>query len=99
MRESQESDQSDNFQTFQYGHVETMENMKENKFLEENPGFIDIEKGKFQLNDNSPAYELGFKKIPIEKIGLYNDEYRTQMTLITRINTDKKIKINKYKEK
>jgi hypothetical protein len=79
LRASQESDQSDNFQTFKYGHVETMENMKGNKFWEENPGFKDIGKGKFQLNDNSPAYELGFQKIPIEKIGLYSDEYRKSL--------------------
>jgi hypothetical protein len=61
-----------------------MENMKGNKFLEENPGFEDIAKEKFQLNGNSPAYELGFKKIPIEKIGLYYDEYRTQMKMERR---------------
>ncbi|MBL7102701.1 MAG: right-handed parallel beta-helix repeat-containing protein [Bacteroidales bacterium] len=84
LRESQETDQSDNFQIFQYGHVETMEKMKGNKFSKENPGFEDIAKEKFQLNDNSPAYKLGFKKIPIEKIGLYNDEYRTRMTMERR---------------
>jgi hypothetical protein len=76
LRESEETDQSDNFQIFKYGHVETMEKMKGNKFLKENPGFEDIAKEKFQLNDNSPAYKLGFKKIPIKKIGLYIDEYR-----------------------
>ncbi|MCD4789000.1 MAG: right-handed parallel beta-helix repeat-containing protein, partial [Bacteroidales bacterium] len=54
LRESQETDQSDNFQIFQYGHVETMEKMKGNKFLKENPGFEDIAKEKFQLDDNSP---------------------------------------------
>ncbi|MEA3494644.1 MAG: right-handed parallel beta-helix repeat-containing protein [Bacteroidota bacterium] len=81
LRESEETDQSDNFQIFKYGHVGTMEIMKGNKFLKENPGFENITKEKFQLNDNSPAYKLGFKKIPIEKIGLYNDEYRTQMTM------------------
>ncbi len=79
LRESEETDQSDNFQICKYGDVETMEKMKGNKFLKENPGFKDIGKGKFQLNDNSPAYELGFKKIPIEKIGLYSDEYRKSL--------------------
>ncbi|MCD4790528.1 MAG: right-handed parallel beta-helix repeat-containing protein, partial [Bacteroidales bacterium] len=79
LRESLETDQSDNFQTFKYGHVETMEKMKGNIFLQENPGFEDIAKEKFQLNDDSPAYELGFKKIPVKKIGLYSDEYRTHL--------------------
>ncbi|GAI59681.1 unnamed protein product [marine sediment metagenome] len=46
------------------------------------------------MNDNSPAYELGFKKIPVEKIGLYSDDYRTQMTRMTLIYTDKKLNIN-----
>jgi hypothetical protein len=56
-----------------------MENMKGNEFLEENPGFEDIATEKFQLSNNSPAYELGFKKIPIEKIGLYRDEHRKSL--------------------
>ncbi|MEA1896364.1 MAG: right-handed parallel beta-helix repeat-containing protein, partial [Bacteroidota bacterium] len=76
-----ESDQSDNFQIFKYGHIETMEKMKENIFLKENPGFQDIAQEKFQLRNNSTAYKLGFKKIPIEKIGLYSDEYRKSLNI------------------
>ncbi len=53
--------------------------MKGNKFLKENPGFQDIALEKFQLRNNSPAYKLGFKKIPIEKIGLYSDKYRKSL--------------------
>jgi len=34
------------------------------------PHFVDRAKGNFQLRDDSPAYKLGFKRIPIEKIGL-----------------------------
>ena len=79
LRSSLESDQSDNYQTFQYGDVETMKSMKGNEFLRENPGFEDIEKEKFQLRDDSPAYRLGFKRIPIEKIGLYSDQYRESL--------------------
>jgi len=30
----------------------------------------------FQLRDDSPAFKLGFKPIPLEKIGLYQDERR-----------------------
>lgn len=79
LKESLESDQSENFQTFKYGHVETMQNMKGNEFLEINPGFKNIEKGEFQLDNSSPAYKLGFKKIPIDKIGLYSDDYRKRI--------------------
>ncbi len=48
-------------------------------FTEGKPGFISPEKLNFQLKDDSPAYKLGFKRIPMEKIGLYKDEYRTSL--------------------
>jgi hypothetical protein len=35
--------------------------------------FIEEPPKNFQLRDDSPAYKLGFKRIPIEKIGLYKD--------------------------
>ena len=38
--------------------------------------FVDEPPKSFQLRDDSPAYKLGFKRIPIEKIGLYEDERR-----------------------
>ena len=38
--------------------------------------FVDAAQGSFQLQDGSPAYKLGFKRIPIEKIGLYEDSRR-----------------------
>ncbi len=40
------------------------------------PGFVDFSSGDFRLRDDSPAFKLGFKRIPMEEIGLYNDEYR-----------------------
>jgi len=40
------------------------------------PLFVDAPNGNFQLRDDSPAYKLGFQKIPADKIGLYKDEYR-----------------------
>lgn len=39
----------------------------------------DYKKGKFNPPAGSPAYEMGFKPIPVEKIGLYKDAYRTQI--------------------
>jgi hypothetical protein len=41
-----------------------------------NPRFVDAEHDNFQLRDDSPVYALGFKKIPMEQIGLYKDELR-----------------------
>lgn len=40
------------------------------------PCFVDAASMKFQLKDDSPAFKLGFKRIPFEKIGLYKDKYR-----------------------
>jgi hypothetical protein len=34
----------------------------------------------FRLRDDAPVHELGFKPIPIERIGLYRDEYRTNLS-------------------
>jgi len=40
------------------------------------PHFVDMERENFQLRDDSPAYALGFQRIPTEKIGLVSDQYR-----------------------
>lgn len=50
-----------------------------NIVINTDPGFVDFENVNFQLKDNSPAFKLGFKRIPVEKIGLYIDEYRTEL--------------------
>jgi Right handed beta helix region len=41
------------------------------------PAFVAPDKHNFQLKPGSPAFKLGFQRIPIEKIGLVGDEYRT----------------------
>ncbi len=48
----------------------------EKNLIDRDPGFVNAGRMNFQLKDDSPAYELGFKKIPFEEIGLYRDEYR-----------------------
>ncbi len=48
----------------------------ENNLVDKDAGFVEPPPGNFQLRDDSPAYGLGFKPIPIEKIGLYQDEQR-----------------------
>lgn len=45
---------------------------------EGDPGFVDAEALNFQLREDSPAYALGFQRIPMERIGLYLDEYRRE---------------------
>ena len=39
-------------------------------------GLIAPDKGDFRRKDDSAALRLGFTPIPVEKIGLYLDEYR-----------------------
>jgi len=52
-----------------------------NKVIDVDPGFVDVGDEDFQLKGDSPAWKLGFKRIPIEKIGLYKDEYRTLLAV------------------
>ncbi len=40
------------------------------------PGFVNASKNDYRLKPDSPAWRLGFEEIPIEKIGLYKDNYR-----------------------
>jgi hypothetical protein len=67
---------------YKYGDQEIIDILAkyDNKVIDGDPGFVDMENKNFQLKDDSPAWKLGFKRIPIEKIGLYKDEYRTTLT-------------------
>lgn len=40
------------------------------------PHFVDAPRGNYQLRDDSPAFELGFQRIPVEKIGLIHNDDR-----------------------
>ncbi|MBN1292958.1 MAG: right-handed parallel beta-helix repeat-containing protein [Candidatus Latescibacteria bacterium] len=43
------------------------------------PGFINAKENNFRLKKSSPVFKLGFEEIPVDKIGLYIDEYRTSL--------------------
>ncbi|MBI4586648.1 MAG: right-handed parallel beta-helix repeat-containing protein [Planctomycetes bacterium] len=45
----------------------------------EDPRFIDRDHMNFQLRDDSPAWKLGFQRIPFEEIGLRRDEFRKEL--------------------
>jgi hypothetical protein len=47
-----------------------------NVLVNGDPGFVNAAKKDFRLRKKSPAFSRGFKPIPMEKIGLYKDEYR-----------------------
>jgi len=40
------------------------------------PGFVDIALRDFRLKEDSPAWKLGFQRIPLEEIGLFVDAFR-----------------------
>mgnify|MGYP001186422759 CR=1 FL=1 len=48
----------------------------ENNLLDLDPKFVDEKALDFRLRDDSPAFAVGFRKIPVEKIGLYRDACR-----------------------
>lgn len=48
----------------------------QHNMLDIDPKLVDPGSLNFQLQDDSPAFKIGFQKIPFEKIGLYKDELR-----------------------
>ena len=46
------------------------------------PLFVDPAKGDYRLRSDSPAFALGFKAIPFEKIGPYADELRASWPIV-----------------
>ena len=52
-------------------HVTLRDNL-----TDQDPDFVDPAAGDFQLRSDSPAYKLGFRRIPIEEIGPYKDPRR-----------------------
>ena len=48
----------------------------QNNMIDQDPGFIDEANMDFGLSEDSPAYEIGFKPVSFDKIGLFEDEFR-----------------------
>ncbi|HSW44667.1 MAG TPA: right-handed parallel beta-helix repeat-containing protein [Phycisphaerae bacterium] len=48
----------------------------ENNLVNEDPLFVDAARGDYRLKPESPAFKLGFKPIPVDRIGLYQDALR-----------------------
>ena len=53
-----------------------------NNLIDQDPGFLDCEHGNFQLKDDSPAFSLGFQRLPIDKMGLYQDSSRASWPVV-----------------
>jgi len=52
----------------------------QNNIIGEDPLFLDPNNDDYTLHEDSPAYELGFKTIPRENIGLYEDDFRHKIS-------------------
>jgi hypothetical protein len=48
----------------------------QDNLLNIDPHFVDAAHGDFQVRSDSPAFRLGFKRLPLKKIGLYRSEDR-----------------------
>ncbi len=48
----------------------------QDNLVDSDPRFVDREKENFRLKDDSPAFHLGFKPIPIDEIGLVESDQR-----------------------
>ncbi len=46
------------------------------------PKFVDADHDDFQLEPGSPAFALGFKPIPVDKIGPYKNELRASWPIV-----------------
>ena len=51
----------------------------EDNLVDQDPSFVDPAKMNFQLQTKSAAWALGFQKIPVDQIGLVQDEWRTKI--------------------
>jgi len=72
-------DTEDDYIYFRQIDKEQVPDLSDNLIIDADPGFENLEKEDFRLKPGSPVFELGFKKIPVEKIGLFVDEYRKNL--------------------
>jgi len=57
----------------------------QDNLLDQDPLFVDAANGNYQLREDSPAYRLGFQRLPIEQMGLYADSRRASWPVTTAV--------------
>jgi hypothetical protein len=63
--------------TIRWGATKEMVTVQDN-LIKGDPHFVDAANGDFRLKDDSSAFKLGFKRIPIEQIGLVKQTTRSE---------------------
>jgi hypothetical protein len=58
----------------------TVRELEERRNILADPEIVDPRAGDFRLREDSPAWKLGFQRIPVGQIGLVVDEYRPTLT-------------------
>jgi hypothetical protein len=58
------------------------------------PKFVNAAKDDYRLKPNSPAFKLGFKQIPVEKIGPYKNELRATWPIKQAVGVRETMKID-----
>jgi hypothetical protein len=53
--------------------------------LDEDPLFVDADGLDFRLRKDSPAWKLGFKPIPVDRIGVYKDPSRASWPVVSTV--------------
>jgi len=48
----------------------------EKNWIEGDPGFVDAARNDWRLLPDAPVFDLGFREIPVDGIGIFDDEYR-----------------------
>ncbi|MBU0610038.1 MAG: right-handed parallel beta-helix repeat-containing protein, partial [Armatimonadetes bacterium] len=56
------------------------------EYPEQDPGFMDAAKGNYNLRPDAPVFSaVGFRPIPLDEIGLYQDAYRASWPMVTEL--------------
>ena len=68
------------------GNQAALELVENGVFGEQDPGFVNAAKGDYQLKPGAALFAaVGFRPIPLDEIGLYQDTYRASWPVVTKL--------------
>lgn len=63
------------------GNRATIDELANGVFTDQNPGFVNAAKSNLRFKPNAPIFNLvGFRPIPVDEIGLYQDTWRKSLS-------------------